>query len=79
MYNFGAENTLNTYETAWRYCETIAEGLGDATIIPDHERYPEHVRNISISMEKAYKASGGRIGFRKGGPSPLPLPVGRGV
>ena len=63
VYNFGAENTLNTYETAWRYCETIAEGLGDATIIPDHERYPEHVRNISISMEKARRASGGAICF----------------
>lgn len=79
VYNFGAENLLNTYETAYRYCEAIAEGLGKATILPDHDRYAEHVRNISISMDKAYKASGGRIEFRKGGPSPLPLPVGRGV
>ena len=97
VYNFGAENLLNTYETAYQYCEAIAEGLGDATIVPDHDRYAEHVRNISISMDKAYKESGGRIGFRKSGPhgpsgptpnpshkgkngpSPLPLPVGRGV
>lgn len=90
VYNFGAENLLNTYETAYRYCEAIAEGLGKATILPDHDRYAEHVRNISISMDKAYKASGGRIGFRerplpipshkgKNRPSPLPLPVGRGV
>ena len=76
VYNFGAENLLNTYETAYRYCEAIAEGLGKATILPDHDRYAEHVRNISISMDKAYKASGGRIGFNgpqgPSGPTPNP-------
>ena len=80
VYNFGAENLLNTYETAYQYCEAIAKGLGDATIVPDHDRYAEHVRNISISMDKAYKASGGRIGFNSPqGPSgPLPIPPTRG-
>lgn len=35
----------------------------NAIILPDHERYPEHVRNISISMGKANRASGGTIRF----------------
>lgn len=51
IYNFGAENLMNTYET-------------DSLIIPDHERFPQHIRNISISMKKAYDASNGRIYFR---------------
>ena len=63
IYNFGAENLMNTYETALEYgkilgCET------DSLIIPDHERFPQHIRNISISMKKAYDASNGRIYFR---------------
>ena len=82
VYNFGVENLLNTYETAYQYCEAIAKGLGKATILPDHDRYAEHVRNISISMDKAYKASGGRIGFGDSGPQgpsgPLPIPPTRG-
>ena len=63
VYNFGAENLLNTYETACRYCEMLAGEQDSAIILPDHERYPEHVRNISISMDKAHRASGGTIRF----------------
>ena len=33
-------------------------------IIADKERFPDHVRNISISMKKAYDASDGKIRFR---------------
>ena len=33
-------------------------------IIPDTERFPQHIRNISISMKKAYEASNGKIRFR---------------
>jgi hypothetical protein len=33
-------------------------------IMADNERFPEHVRNISISMKKAYEASHGKIQFR---------------
>ena len=63
VYNFGAENLLNTYETACRYCEMLTGEQNSAIILPDHERYPEHVRNISISMGKAHRASGGTIRF----------------
>ena len=63
VYNFGAENTMNTYETACEYVRMLGhspEGL----IIADNDRFPEHIRNISISMEKVHKASNGRIRFR---------------
>lgn len=63
VYNFGAENTLNTYETACEYVRMLGhdpEGL----IIADPERFPEHIRNISISMKKAHEASDGKICFR---------------
>ena len=62
VYNFGAENTLNTYETAVEYARL--QGLDPDTIVkPDTDRFPEHIRNISISMDKAYKASKGKIHF----------------
>ena len=63
VYNFGAENHLNTYEAATEYARL--QGLDpDALVIPDTERFPDHIRNISISMDKAYKASNGKIHFR---------------
>lgn len=63
VYNFGAENGLNTYETALEYgkllnCDT------NTLVVPDTERFPQHIRNISISMRKASEASDGRIHFR---------------
>ena len=62
VYNFGAENHLNTYDTAVEYARI--QGLDpDAVAIPDTERFPEHIRNLSISMQKANKASEGRIRF----------------
>ena len=62
VYNFGAENHLNTYETAAEYARL--QGLDpDAIVIPDTERFPDHIRNISISMDKAHKASNGKINF----------------
>lgn len=63
VYNFGAENDLNTYETALEYARILGMD-GNETIIADIERFPEHVRNLSISMKKAYDASGGKIRFR---------------
>lgn len=63
VYNFGAENHLNTYETAREYAMILGMDANDA-IIADTERFPEHIRNISISMKKAYDASEGRISFR---------------
>ena len=62
VYNFGAENHLNTYETAVEYARI--QGLDPDTIaIPDTERFPEHIRNLSMSIQKAYEASGGKIRF----------------
>lgn len=63
IYNFGAENLMNTYETALEYGKILGYET-DSLIIPDHERFPQHIRNISISMKKAYDASNGRIYFR---------------
>ena len=62
VYNFGAENHLNTYETALEYAKIL--NWNEESIIADTERFPDHVRNISISMKKALEASGGKIRFR---------------
>lgn len=62
VYNFGAENLLNTYETACEYARMLGWDA-ERMIIADTERFPEHVRNISISMKKAYEASDGKIRF----------------
>ena len=62
VYNFGAENTLNTYDTALAYLSIIGCDMPDI-VTPDHERFSEHVRNISISMSKATEASNGAIQF----------------
>lgn len=64
VYNFGAENTLNTYETACCYFEML--GLPTKChdlVLPDAERYPAHERNISMSNEKIVQASNGDIFF----------------
>jgi dTDP-4-dehydrorhamnose reductase len=63
VYNFGAENSLNTYETALEYGKMLGCDT-DKLIIPDTDRFPQHVRNLSISMKKAYDASNGKIHFR---------------
>ena len=63
VYNFGAENLLNIYETALEYGKLLGCDT-EALIIPDLERFPQHIRNISISMRKAYAASHGKINFR---------------
>ena len=63
VYNFGAEYHNNTYETALEYAKLL-NCNPNALVIPDTERFPEHIRNISISMEKAKKASNGKIQFK---------------
>ena len=63
VYNFGAENSMNTYETAVEYARQLNCDPSEL-IIPDTERFPQHIRNISISMKKAYEASNGKIRFR---------------
>jgi dTDP-4-dehydrorhamnose reductase len=62
VYNFGAENELNTYETALAYLD-ILQCKEQGIAIADEERFAAHVRNISISMHKAVEASGGAIQF----------------
>ena len=63
VYNFGAENHLNTYETALEYARLQNISPEDELVIPDPERFPQHIRNLSISMGKAHKASNGKINF----------------
>ena len=62
VYNFGAENTLNTYETVLAYLD-ILQSHTPGIAIADKERFAAHVRNISISMAKAVEASNGAIQF----------------
>ena len=62
VYNFGAENTLNTYETALAYLDILGCKTPDIAIA-DEERFAAHIRNISISMAKATEASNGAIHF----------------
>ncbi len=63
VYNFGAENLMNTYETGMEYAIMLTDNP-EGIITADNERFPEHVRNISISMKKTYEASQGKIQFR---------------
>lgn len=64
VYNYGAENSLNTYETACCYFEMLDCGLRcDEIILPDTTRYPQHERNLAMSGEKIFRASGGAVCF----------------
>ena len=63
VYNYGAENDTNTYEVACCYCEMLAGLQSGALLYPDYDRYPTHERNLSMSTEKIFRASGGRICF----------------
>ena len=63
VYNFGAENRLNTYETARAYLDILNCSAPEQVAIADEERFATHIRNISISMKKATEASGGAIQF----------------
>lgn len=64
VYNFGAENPLNTFETALAYARLLQKQTPEAftnmtpeeLILPDSERFPEHIRNISIDMQKLHAA-----------------------
>ena len=64
VYNFGAENPLNTYDTALAYARLLQKQTPEAftnmppeeLILPDPERFPEHIRNISIDMQKLHAA-----------------------
>ena len=62
VYNFGAENRLNTYETALAYLR-ILQCSDLSLVVADEERFAAHVRNISISTRKIVEASHGAIQF----------------
>lgn len=62
VYNFGAENSLNSYETACAYCAILGHDP-EKFIVADNERFPLHERNISISLKKISEASNGAIKF----------------
>ena len=62
-YNYGAENDMNTYETACCYCEMLVGLQAGPLLQPDYDRYPAHERNISISTDKIFRSSGGTICF----------------
>lgn len=63
VYNYGAENDTNTYEVACCYCEMLAGLQSGALLLPDYDRYPVHERNLSISIDRIFRASGGAICF----------------
>ena len=63
LYNYGAPNGTDTYETACCFCEMLAGLQSGNVIVPDYERYPQHERNLSMSVEKIFRASGGAIYF----------------
>lgn len=63
VYNYGAECLMNTYETACCYCEMLVGLQAGPLVQPDYERYPNHERNLSMSGDKIFRASGGRICF----------------
>ncbi len=62
VYNFGAENILNTYETACAYCSMLGHNP-DGIVAADTARYLVHERNISISLAKISKLSDGAVKF----------------
>ena len=63
VYNFGAECSMDTYETACCYCEMLVGLQSGPLLQPDYERYPNHERNLSMATDKIFRASGGRICF----------------
>ena len=63
VYNYGAPNTMDTYETACCYCEMLVGLQSGPLLQPDYERYPMHERNLSMSQDKIFRASGGTICF----------------
>ena len=54
---------MNTYETAVEYAKLL-KCNPEELVTADTERFPQHIRNISISMKKAHDASNGKIRFR---------------
>ena len=66
VYNYGSENTMCTYDTAFRFVEGWKGGdVASAVIKADNERFAMQPRNISISLDKITYASKGRIRFNK--------------
>lgn len=63
-YNYGAENHLNTYETAISFVsQWKGREVALSTILADEQRFASQPRNISISLNKINQASQGQITF----------------
>lgn len=64
VYNYGAENLHNTFDTAYSFVEQWKSNkVASASVIADMERFAQQPRNISISIAKIREASNGRIDF----------------
>ena len=63
VYNFGAENNLNTYETALEYAHML--GCDPSTIVvADTERFPEHIPISASQCRKHSKPQTARFNSR---------------
>ena len=51
-YNFGCENELTSYETFLEAARCMNLPYPENWIVPDNERFPEHPRNLSMSIHK---------------------------
>ena len=51
-YNFGCENEQTSYETFLEAARTMDFSVPETWILADEERFPEHPRNLSMSLDK---------------------------
>lgn len=64
IYNYGAENELSTYDTAFQFIEWWkGEEVAKRIVAADTERFAAQPRNISISTDKVTALSLGEIAF----------------
>lgn len=52
IYNFGCENTLNSFATFVEAAKCMNLPSPEQLIISDNERFPDHPRNLSMSLAK---------------------------
>ena len=52
IYNFGSENSLNSYETFLRAAQLMHLESPELLIQKDEDRFPEHPRNLSMNIQK---------------------------
>ena len=52
VYNFGCENNLTSYDTFIAAAKSMKLPFPECWILADAERFPEHPRNLSMSLGK---------------------------